>query len=305
METIKSHVPILQASPYTKRWWSKELAQMRTWVRTLALGRLMRTRVRTLAKKAYKLRERILDHPVHEQYRLVRNKYGDKIDTAKKDHWEEWVVNTEAMTMWIVNKFTTTDPTDGGHMGILTLKVKRPDRLATEISDNIGKSKALYDVFFAPPPKEDYVPAFAYPKPMENFSDITDEQIHRIISKTKPYCAPEPNGVSNSVFTHCADILVPWLGKLFRATFRLEHYPERWKVYNTVVLRKLGKPDYMIPKAYRPITLLDTMVQLLLACVVEDVNYMAEKHQMLPSRHFGGRPGRTTTDSLHFLVKWV
>ncbi|KZP27670.1 hypothetical protein FIBSPDRAFT_710433, partial [Athelia psychrophila] len=78
-----------------------------------------------------------------------------------------------------------------------------------------------------------------------------------------PYKAPGPDGVSNSVYTHCADILVPWLGKLFRATFRLKYYPPRWQIYDTVVLRKAGKPDYSISKAYRPIALLITMAKIL------------------------------------------
>lgn len=81
---------------------------------------------------------------------------------------------------------------------------------------------------------------------------------------------------------------MPFLGKLYRATFRLKYYPDSWKEYTTVVLRKAGKPDYGLAKAYRPITLLNVLAKILLACMAEDMSYMAEKHGMLPSHHFGG-----------------
>ncbi|KZP05771.1 hypothetical protein FIBSPDRAFT_678410, partial [Athelia psychrophila] len=81
--------------------------------------------------------------------------------------------------------------------------------------------------------------------------------------QTSLYKAPGPDGVSNSVYMHCVDILVPWLGKLFRATFRLKHYPARWQVYDTIVLRKQGKTDYTLTKVYHPIALLTTMAKLL------------------------------------------
>jgi hypothetical protein len=84
------------------------------------------------------------------------------------------------------------------------------------------------------------------------------------------------------VFVKTADLLPPHLGHIFRVTFDLEFYPETWKLSTTVVLRKPGRPDYTIPKAYRPIALLDTMAKILSSCVAEDVAYIAEKHQLLP-----------------------
>jgi len=68
-----------------------------------------------------------------------------------------------------------------------------------------------------------------------------------------------------------------------------------------VVLRKPGKPDYSATKAYRPIALLNTMSKLLTAIVAEEMTHLLEHHDLLPNTHFGGRPGRSTTDSLHLL----
>ena len=44
------------------------------------------------------------------------------------------------------------------------------------------------------------------------------------------------------------------------------------------------------------------LVKVLTAIIAEDVSHLVEKHQLLPANHFEGRPGRTTTDALHYLV---
>ena len=44
------------------------------------------------------------------------------------------------------------------------------------------------------------------------------------------------------------------------------------------------------------------MAKVLTALVAEDIVYLTEKYQLLPESHFGGCPGRMTTDAVHLLV---
>ena len=50
---------------------------------------------------------------------------------------------------------------------------------------------------------------------------------------------------------------------------------------------------------------MNTMAKLLLAMLAKDITHLSEKHQLLPVHHFGGHPGRSTTDSLHLLVDTI
>jgi hypothetical protein len=68
------------------------------------------------------------------------------------------------------------------------------------------------------------------------------------------------------------------------------------------VLRKPEKLHYDIPKAYRPIVLLNTMWKVLTAIIANHISFLTEEHQLLPVKHFGGRPGCTTVDALHLLT---
>jgi hypothetical protein len=72
-------------------------------------------------------------------------------------------------------------------------------------------------------------PKHAYPPPVCEFSPITDKQIHQAIAKLSLYKAPGLNGTSNIVFIKCADILILYMGPIFRATFSLKVYPDEWK----------------------------------------------------------------------------
>lgn len=65
-----------------------------------------------------------------------------------------------------------------------------------------------------------------------------------------------------------------------------------------MVLQKPGKPDYSLPGAYRPISLLNTLGKLLEAVIARRLSYLTEKHRLLPDTQFSGRPGRTTEQAL-------
>ena len=103
------------------------------------------------------------------------------------------------------------------------------------------------------------------------------------------------------MFKNCADTLTPHLLCIYKAVFLLNTYYPAWREFNTVVLRKPGKPDYSVPKAYRPIALLNTTAKLLTAIVTDNMSHLIKTNHLLPSTHFGGRPGCSTTDSLHLL----
>ncbi|TFY54280.1 hypothetical protein EVJ58_g8956 [Rhodofomes roseus] len=193
--------------------------------------------------------------------------------------------------------------TDGGQARIPDLK--KPDGSGTVLG-NVEKSKILYDTFFPPEcPPPDIPPDHQHPPPLFSTRPVTDAQIHDTIRRLQPWRAPGPDGIPNDVYRHCADLLVPVLGPLYRATFELRYFPAVWKEAKTVVLRKPGRDDYQLPGSYRPIALMNCMGKILSACVIESLKYELEARGILPNTHFGGRPGRSATDALMQLVTTV
>jgi len=67
------------------------------------------------------------------------------------------------------------------------------------------------------------------------------------------------------------------------------------------MLRKPGSPDTTFPKliSHSP---LKHDGKLLTSIVADEISHLTEKHQLLPSMHFGGRLGNTTTGLSSSLV---
>lgn len=142
------------------------------------------------------------------------------------------------------------------------------------LQTNQSKSELLFDSFFKPHNNPNTnLAVTTFPEPICEFQNITNKQIHREIERLSPFKAPGPNGVCNVVFTKNADMLVPHLGHIFRVTFNLKWYPEQWKTLSTIVIQKPGNPNYLLPKVYHAIALLDTMAKILSSYVADNLTY--------------------------------
>ena len=243
---------------------------------------------------------------IHEEFRQVRNRYSKAIRRSKEEYWLEWLETLDEEGMWAANRMVSGTAMDGRQSRIPKLLVKGPitKEVIREAHTNEEKGQLLYQEFF---PKQMTPMAMEADTPQPQakwrYSPTTDEQIHRAIRRMKPWKATWLGMIPNTVFVHAREALVPYLGPIFRATDTLKMYPEDWKITETPILRKPGKPDYTSMGAWRPIVLSNGYARLLNSCKMEELVMMCERTGILPENHFGGRPGRATTDSIHMVVK--
>ena len=287
-EVITAQVPTTEISPKSKRWWTKELS-------------MLRKTMNKLGRKASKLKDRPWDK-THAEYEDAKKRYAKEIESSKRNHWRDWLEKAEDPDIWTANKYISAATADGNNARIPTLKAKVGGTEVTAVS-NDEKSKMLAQMFFPErrtaerPEAEEEEPTTAL-----KMDPLTREQIAKHMAKLKPYKAPGPDGIPNIVLTRCADILTDRLYYIYDAMIKRGLFYEPWKAFTTVVLRKPGKPNYNVPKAYRPIALINTQVKVLTAILAEQMMYYTEKSNLLPANHFGGRKGRNATDAVHLLV---
>ncbi|PPQ70369.1 hypothetical protein CVT24_013144 [Panaeolus cyanescens] len=288
-DAAKANTPLFSQSKYTKRWWNKDLANMRVKKQKLAWLH---------AKHAGDK-----DHQVHDEYRRTRNEYGEAIIKAKEEHWRLFLEEATEREMWVANGYLKRPVGDAGRPRMPTLKAMR-DGQEVVVDTNALKAESLAASFFPPRPANVHPdpPLHTYPPALKASLPITADRVKTQIQRLSAHKAPGPDGIPNLVLQKCADTLAPFLTQIFNAAIKLGRYHKSWKESITCVLRKPGKPSYELPKAYRPIALLSTTAKLLSAIVAEDMSRLLEEHQLLPATHFGGRPGRTTTDALHYLI---
>jgi hypothetical protein len=88
---------------------------------------------------------------------------------------------------------------------------------------------------------------------------VSAEDVVKVLKASAPDKALGPDGIPNRVLRECGETLAQLLAELFQEYLEMLCYPTPFRYSNTVVLRKLQKPSYNVPKAYKPIALLNTL----------------------------------------------
>ena len=134
---------------------------------------------------------------------------------------------------------------------------------------------------------EQLVPTnYRYPNLLPLKGNISEAQIHRHLTKLSPHKATGPDEIPNVVLKECASVLMPYLLHIFCVMFKLQTYFRQCREIITCMLWKPGKPSYNLPKAYRPIALLNFIVKLATSIVTEELSHLVEAHGLLPATHF-------------------
>jgi hypothetical protein len=201
--TIEAKVPKAKLGPHTKRWWTKELTELRKVMLKLR-------------RKACKERHKD-DNTAWEQFKDARRVFSNELDKIKKNHWCDWLEKADDPDLWTAHKYISAPPGDCGKTRIPDLShVDKGERLTASI--NKEKSKALAKTFFPKKLKDGKQhPNAAKPTPICKADPISRDQIKRALARLKPYKAPGPDGIPNVVLTKCADILEDRLWHIYSA----------------------------------------------------------------------------------------
>ncbi|PSR75205.1 hypothetical protein PHLCEN_2v9246, partial [Hermanssonia centrifuga] len=210
-------VPKTSPTPYDKRWWNADLAKTRKEVQKLS---------RT--SHQFRLEQ---THFSHAEYKRVRNRFKDKIQKAKQEHWDAYLEDIGQDTIWNFSKYVKGGPSDGGRSRIPRLEKEVPlGRPKEYTTDNAEKSRILHDIFFPPPGDPPDVPDnFDFPREKFKFKGITRNLIRSVVAGLKCYKAPGQDEVPNEVFKWCIDLLLPFLFRIFQASIKLGIYADDWK----------------------------------------------------------------------------
>lgn len=117
--------------------------------------------------------------------------------------------------------------------------------------------------------------------------------------------APGADQIPNLILKLLIEQLLPHLYQIFNDSLSLGYCPSHFRAFITVVMRKPGKPDYAVPKAYRPIALLNTLGKALEFILAKRITYLAKTHQLLSSNHLGARRASSTEHALHYMTERI
>ena len=105
---LEDHLKERRPSPFKRRWWTKELSQLKK-------------QQNRLSNKAYKFRH-LRDHPIHTEYKAATNKFKDIMQETRNQDWSDWLEAASQQDLYIANKYITNEPTDYSNARVPSLR---------------------------------------------------------------------------------------------------------------------------------------------------------------------------------------
>lgn len=134
---------------------------------------------------------------------------------------------------------------------------------------------------------------------------VTEAIVATSLARTSNDTAPGLSRVPNRFLKLLGAPFVTAIARLTEGCWHWEHYPQIFKTARTVALKKARKPNYHAAKAWRSITLLDTIGKLIESMTATTIRQLAEEHKMLPPQQMGARQGRSTKTTLALLLSQI
>ena len=141
------------------------------------------------------------------------------------------------------------------------------------------------------------------PLPTRDLSPITQLEISAALSATSNKSALGSSGINYQLLKWAFQSRPDRFLDIFNAAISYGHHP--WKEALVVVIPKPHKPDYSLPKAYRPISLLECCGKLLEKIVAKQILSDAHSFNILPPTQFGSCDYHSATNAALCLTHYA
>jgi ribonuclease HI/endonuclease/exonuclease/phosphatase (EEP) superfamily protein YafD len=298
--TEASNAAIPKKRPYegSKPWWTDELTSLRK-----ALG---------LAQRAHRL---LRDEESHETFLEARNSFKYAIRAAKKKHWESFLA--EAVGKDVFTAFSYTKARANPTLPSLSYKKGGVEAKANTFTE---KCEAFLTTLF---PTPDSSPGPSPPSPPQSLEteppgcsgskgkarwdwpELEDPEIRRAIVSSSNKKAAGPDSLSFLPIQYAYKAIPTVFNRAYKALFNRGYHPKAWKEAIGIILPKLDKPDYSVPKAYRVISLLNCLGKTLEKLYATRLSYLANTTGLLSPSQLGGRKQRSAIDTALLLLHHI
>ncbi|KFZ18004.1 hypothetical protein V501_01420, partial [Pseudogymnoascus sp. VKM F-4519 (FW-2642)] len=259
-QALEKNIPIPRAFPYPKRWWTRELTDLR---KEYNFQRNQRTQA---------VRRGDFNKGIQRAALQANRNYLSAIANQKKTHWKEFLDDQQ-------NVWKALRALEGQDKSWTIPPLKTASGLTDEADE-----KAREDL-------RDPVGGL-----------IREEEVKRAIFSSNSRRAAGPDDIPFRVWQEIWRVIGKRITRLYHKSVLIQHIPRAWAEAKIVIIPKPGKPDYSVPKAYRPISLLRTISKGLKRLIAQRLSEFCERTKRLSATQFEARPRRSTEQALVILV---
>ncbi len=134
---------------------------------------------------------------------------------------------------------------------------------------------------------------------------LTEEEVKNAIFAASSFSAGRIDNLLSIFWQKLWPVLNLRIFELFQSSLSQGRLPDQWKVAKIILLRKPDQPSYILPGAYRPISLLSTLGKAMESVIATRIDYLADKHSLLSGNYLSGLKRKSTVDPLMTLQEKI
>ncbi|KAF7564397.1 hypothetical protein PtrM4_038310 [Pyrenophora tritici-repentis] len=278
-------IPKVKLGPKPKPWWNQELTKLR---RELTHCQ----RVYTQQLQQLSIQEAYL---FKKDFLIARNTYARAIKDAKKRHWNSFLEQETPQSIYKAMAYTKDQ------------KVEKIPPIHGEILEKTfkGKCKAFRKALFPPPPTAELPSFLNYQESIWDWPQLSISELEQACSSKVKSSTPGPDAITQDIITATFKFNPEILFIAYSILFNYGYHPRCWKAATGAILKKPSKLDYSLPKAYRVITLLNSLGKVLERIIAKRLASLAETTNLLHPSQIGGRNKKSAIDAALLLVDQI
>lgn len=135
--------------------------------------------------------------------------------------------------------------------------------------------------------------------PIYRFSYTNVSEIEKCINgRLSSKKTPGYDMISAKMLKHAPENALIYIRNIFNAVFRLKYYPKIWKVAQVIPVPKTGKNTSLV-SSYRPISILPMLSKVMEKLILDRLQPLLDKHNIVPNHQFGFRCKHSTVQQVH------
>ena len=273
-QAAEHHIPKRKQSIKSKVWWTENLTLLRT---DMAKQRRIFTREDPSARQ-------------WKQFTVSRNKYFMAIREAKQQSWTSFLTEVTGKEVFQAYKYTKPR---------LIEKVPPIKDSEGNLCQNFpDKCKAFIKAMYPKPPEIQMERAESTSIPASYWPALKDNEVKQVILTSSCKKAPDPDGISFAIIQKTYQAIPKAFNWVYSKLIEQGFHPRCWREGIGIILKKPGKPDYSVPKAYKIITLLNCMGKVAEKIMITRLSYLSQTTNLLDSDQTGGRKQRSAVDAV-------
>ena len=222
--------------------------------------------------------------------RCMASKAFNQIITQERRRWaDEFLSHTTAHKLWEATRWRH------GRRTTRIPPLRKPDNSYAHAPEEVAP---LLSSRFFPTTADSISPSHPDdppPRPRRDWPPVTSDEISKALSSTSNSSAPGISGINYKLLKWAFAAAPDRFTSLYNACLERGVHP--WSNAKVVPIPKPKKPDYAVPKAYRPISLLECCGKLLEKIVAKRVLHDLNVYHILPMSQFGSRDNHCATDA--------